>query len=85
MSMVVFELLRNQKNIVWQGIRLQNKISNTRQVFYNPGKTGLWQNVQFYVKLPVLQPTDELKLYGWNIGGGLVFIDDLRLSLWQKQ
>lgn len=50
-----------------------------------PVVAGQWSRMEFYYLTPeVRDPKDELKIYVWNMNKQLMFVDDLKVDIYEK-
>ena len=87
-AMLVVAINRNQESVLWQGVRLSNKIG-TQNGAPLPGtpplkihrvRNNLWGTVAYFVALPAnLQPNDEIVVDIWNKGKWEMLVANLQL------
>ncbi len=78
--MLVIDFRRGEKDIKWQGMRIENKIGNTTKIY--GGQTDVWGDIYFYVKIPTnALPDDVLSCYVWNQNRSALVIDDFHVEL----
>jgi hypothetical protein len=70
---LVFEVDRKGQSIQWQGLRIQDLI-----------ETKKWTHIHAELRLPVLQPGDELKVYVWNQGPDTIYYKYIELDEMRK-
>lgn len=72
-SKLVMEIRRGDQQLAWHGVRLHNNLTVNRR----------WNQVYFDVPLPPdIQPTDEVRIYGWApAGASACRLDDLTLAV----
>lgn len=80
---VTFE--RDNKILKHRPVRIDTKLENPKYSLWG-GKSGVWGEVYFYVKVPKgLEPTDRLKAFVGNGAGRPVYLDDMRVEVWEKR
>lgn len=42
-----------------------------------------WEQLEFWHRLPAVMAGDQIKIYLWNPEGGLLYLDDLKVEVWQ--
>jgi hypothetical protein len=65
---------RNGKSLKWSSVRFQG--------FLKPRK---WGEVKYEVKLPALQPGDQIKAFIWNLGPDTISQRCINLQLLQEK
>ncbi|MBL7814028.1 MAG: hypothetical protein JNL70_03400 [Saprospiraceae bacterium] len=79
-SILVVEFRRGDKELKWRGMRIENKIGDTTQIF--GGKAQVWGDIEFYVEIPQdILPEDVLNTYVWNQNEYALVIDDFTVEL----
>lgn len=67
----------------WINTRLDNKTGNTNYNLWG-GAPNVWEQVYFWSKIPAdMQSNQVLKVYVWNGSSNQIFLDDLRVELWE--
>lgn len=67
-----------------KGITISSKIGNPDNILWHGGQTGQWGQAVFMVQVPPeYQSGGVLKVYVWNAHGQRIYLDDLRVELWQ--
>jgi len=84
-QLLVLEIKRGDKSIVWKSIRINNKIGKDTlksgihllDIF-----NGIWGQVYYYIKIPKeVKPGDRIHAGIWNLPRGPLWIDDIQLDL----
>ncbi len=81
-STLVVEFRRNDAEIKWRGMRIENKIGNQTKIY--GGQNHQWGAVYFYVKIPEESlPDDVLSCYVWNQNTSALVMDDFKVELFR--
>lgn len=83
MPVLVVTFERDGSILKYRHVRIDTKLGNPRYSIWG-GKSGVWGEVSFYVKVPKgLKPTDRLKAFVSNGSGRPVYLDDLQVEVWE--
>lgn len=82
MSSLVTYIGHQGKMLDYYAIRLDNKPGNEGSLW--SGQVNLWAPVTYYVPVPDnIREEDLLKVYVWNTSPNPIFVDDLRVDLYE--
>ncbi len=93
-QLLVINIKRKDHDIIWNGCTIHNKIGLSDSTCEHIGKEfdqghfelGKWGNVSFYTKIPDgLQPGDIIELGFWNVYKSQIYMDDLKLELYESK
>lgn len=82
MGKIVIQTERAGKPVLWQSIRIHNKLrTNEGKSSLFGGVTNQWQLIRFFFQPDTpIQSGDIIKVYAWNPFGVTFWIDDLRVD-----
>ena len=64
-------------------VRIQNKIDNPNHSLWG-GQANKWGEAYFFYKIRTdVQPADHLEVYGRNVHGNTVFLDEIKVEVWK--
>lgn len=72
------------ENLYWRGLRINNKIRDTYFTIHN-GETNRWKAFGGFFKIPegVIAPDHRINVYVWNPQHQLLYVDNLKVELWE--
>jgi len=73
------------KNLKWKGLPIQRYIKNDNPLAWSNGKPNVWDEVSFFVRVPKRSNDEsQLEVMIWNSTNQELFLDDLRIELWEE-
>ena len=82
MSSLVTYIGQKGKMLTYHNIRLDNKPGSEGNLW--SGKPNVWAEVAYFVPVPKeIREDDLLKVYVWNTNANDIFVDDLRVELYE--
>lgn len=83
MPVLVITFERDSHILKYRQVRIDSKLDNPRHSLWG-GKGGVWGEVHFFVKVPErLKPDDRLKAFVSNGTGYPVYLDDMKVEVWE--
>ncbi|HRI27932.1 MAG TPA: hypothetical protein PK239_08535 [Chitinophagales bacterium] len=86
MSRLVVEMRSEKPKFKkWRAVRIQSKLGNDNNSLWG-GKAKVWEEVSMLVKVPHNAPPGTMvKVYALNNSSFPIYLDDLKVEIWEKQ
>ncbi|MCU0346003.1 MAG: glycosyltransferase family 39 protein [Saprospiraceae bacterium] len=82
-NMLTCRFMRSKKSRKTRSIRIESKVGNVPVGIWG-GRPKVWGEAYFWVKVPpFLRPDDMLQVGFENVNGKPIYLDDLRVEVWQ--